>query len=312
MASTHSLKFMLILTLAALSCTVLVPASPTDTQPAPVESTVPAPSVIPSIPALTADQLRNAQYQVNAMDTHPVVGLVDGIYQQGADSALPDYISVVLTNFVAVGDLDGDGVDEAAAIFVENFGGTGNFNILTLYRNENGRPTFVTSTIIDDRAIINSLSFEGTEIYLDAIVHGFEDPGCCPALRTTRRYALVNNQLRPTHFTSDTPGGSTREITINSPADGTGVTGSVQVAGDITIAPFENNLAYRIYDVGGTELAAGPVQVIAPDFGSPGTFNATIDLAGISAGTTIFLELQDLSAADGSLLAMDSVELVVK
>ena len=46
--------------------------------------------------------------------------------------------------------------------------------------------------------------------------------------------------------------------------------------------------------------------------GAPGTFNESISLAGIPAGTTIYLEIQDLSAADGSLLALDAVKLVVK
>jgi hypothetical protein len=46
--------------------------------------------------------------------------------------------------------------------------------------------------------------------------------------------------------------------------------------------------------------------------GAPGTFDSVIDLSAIPAGTVIRIELQDLSMADGHMLAMDSVELVVK
>ena len=46
--------------------------------------------------------------------------------------------------------------------------------------------------------------------------------------------------------------------------------------------------------------------------GGAGTFDATISLGNILSNTVVFLEVQDVSAADGTLLAMDSVELVVK
>ncbi len=151
-----------------------------------------------------------------------------------------------------------------------------------------------------------------SEVYLDAIIHGIEDPGCCPAFPTTRRYALVNNQLRLTNYTTATPDGTKRIIEITSPVNGTESTGSVQVSGTVSIAPFENNLSYFIYDEVGNQLAAGPVTVTAPDLGAPGTFNESIALAGIPAGTTIYLEIQDVSAADGSLLALDAVKLLVK
>jgi hypothetical protein len=87
---------------------------------------------------------------------------------------------------------------------------------------------------------------------------------------------------------------------------------SIQVKGNVDIAPFENNLAYRIYDVGGVELSAGAISVSAPDPGAPGVFDATIPLGKILSGAVIRIEVQDINAADGSFFAMDSVELVVK
>jgi hypothetical protein len=60
------------------------------------------------------------------------------------------------------------------------------------------------------------------------------------------------------------------------------------------------------------ELSRGAVPVSAANPSGPGTFDATISLGRILSNTVVFLEIQDVSAADGSLLAMDSVELVVK
>ena len=115
-----------------------------------------------------------------------------------------------------------------------------------------------------------------------------------------------------TDYTTFTPDGSPRTITIKSPATGTEVFSSIQIKGSVAIAPFENNLTYSIYDVGGIELSRGAISVSAPDLGAPGTFDAVIPLGNILSGAVIKLEVQDISAADGSLFAMDSVELVVK
>jgi hypothetical protein len=113
-------------------------------------------------------------------------------------------------------------------------------------------------------------------------------------------------------YTTFAPNDEPRTIVIESPPDGGEVFTTVPIKGSVTIAPFENNLVYRIYDVSGIELSAGAFMVAAPDLGAPGTFEEVIPLGNILSGTIIRLEVQDLSAADGSLLAMDSVELVVK
>ena len=55
-------------------------------------------------------------------------------------------------------------------------------------RMSDGTSTFVTSTIVDDRPQLNALSIANNEIFLDAVIHGIDEPMCCPTLRTTRHY----------------------------------------------------------------------------------------------------------------------------
>jgi hypothetical protein len=209
--------------------------------------------------------------------------------------------------------LNADGLDELVALISENYGGTGVFVFLVVYGNVNGALSFRTSTIVDDRPQLNALSVENNEIFLDATIHGFEEPLCCPTLRTTRHYRLAESgQLEMTDYTTFTPDGRPRTITIESPADGEEVFSSVQIKGSVAIAPFENNLTYSIEDFGGVELSRGAISVSAPDLGAPGTFDAVIPLGNILTGALIRIEVQDISAADGSLFGMDSVELVVK
>ncbi len=298
----------LTLVIAMLACGF--PFGSTSPTVVPAQDATLAPTV--PAPGLTVEQLKTAQYQLGVPEDHAVVQLTDGKFQRGTDATNLDFAYIALTDFVAIGDLTGDGVDEVAAMFLENYGGTGNFGLLAIYTNVNGLPVFLTSVLIDDRPMVNGVSIDNGEIFVDAIVHGFDDGGCCPTLPTTRRYALAGNQLRLVNYTTATPTGAQRIIDITSPVNGGEASGSVQVSGSVSIAPFENNLSYAIFDESGSQLAQGPVAVAAPDLGAPGTFNETISLAGIPAGTVVYLEIQDLSAADGFLLALDVVKIWVK
>ena len=283
-------------------------------QAPPTMTPVAEPTTVPATPVHVSEEaalIRNAPYQLGTTDALKIVQLKNGKFEQGAPGSA-DYISVQLTDFVATGDLNADGSDEIAALVAENFGGTGVFIFLVVYTDVNGTPTFFASRIVDDRPQLNALSIENGEIFLDATIHGESDPMCCPALKTTRHYRLVNDQLDMTDFTSFTPDGKPRTITIESPVTGMEARSSVQIKGNVAIAPFENNLTYSIKDGAGVEVSRGALTVTAPDLGAPGTFDASIPLGNILSDTVITIEIQDISAADSSLLAMDSVELVVK
>jgi len=278
--------------------------------PGPVIETATAPAKSTALPN-EVTEIRSSQYELGATDVLQVVQLTDGKFEQGTPGS-DNFMSIAVTDFVAVGDLNDDGVDETAALISESYGGTGVFVFLAVYANIDGVPAFQNSTMVDDRPQLNALSIDNGEIFLDAVIHGVDEPMCCPTLRTTRHYRFVDNQLEMTDYTTFTPDARPRSITIESPTYATETFSSVQIKGSVAIAPFENNLAYRIYDLSGIELSAGAIPVTAPDPGAAGTFDAMIPLGNVLSGAVIRMEVQDVSAADGSLLAMDSVELVVK
>ena len=317
MVSRYPLNISLLCAIFLSGCSVVL-ASPTlDTvtsSPAVAEATLATESPTPAAPTDAPDyveQIRNAEYQLSLTDSRQIVQLVDGKYEIGAPGGA-DFVSVAVTPFVARGDLTGDGEDEYAALVAENYGGSGTFVFLAIFADMDGTPVFQTSTLVDDRPLLNELSIEDNEIFLDAVIHGFEEPMCCPTLRTTRHFRFIERQLDMTEYTTFTPDGRPRTITITTPASGTETYSSIQIRGDVAIAPFENNLVYRIYDVSGIELSVGAISVTAADLGAPGTFDTIIPIGNALSGAVIRLEVQDISAADGSLLAMDSVELVVK
>lgn len=280
--------------------------------PAPLPSQPPLVTVSPASPRLEPflARVRNAEYPLGAVDMPRSVRLRDGRYAEGSSSA--DALIVTMTDFLALGDLDADGVDEAAALVAEQYGGAVTYYFLVVYENEVGEPVYAASVYLDDRPLLYDLSIQEGEISVEAAVHTADDPTCCPSLRGRRSYAWHDATLLMTYYTTQTQGGQPRVITIEAPVEGAQVSGMVRLKGNVSIAPFENTLVYRILDRGGVELSAGPVQVIAPEPGAPGVFETAIDLGRILANTTIRLVVQDLSPADGSLLAMDSVLLQVK
>lgn len=273
--------------------------------------------VVPSAPAsplrLTIEQLNNAEYTTYVFFPEPrTYVLTDGQYRQGTDPTSPDYVSVVLLERFAFGDLNGDELEDAAVLLSESHGGAGTFVSLIAVLNQEGKPAQAAAVLVDNPLMVNDLTISNGQILLDALVHGFEDAECCPTFPVRRAYLLLENELVLVRQISQAPGGQERMIAISSPASGASASGSVVVQGNVTIAPFENNLVYRIYHPSGGLLTSGPVAVSAPEMGAPGTFAVSIPLDGMPADVPLRLEILDLSMADGSILALDSIFLTVR
>lgn len=304
----------LLLVITACSFTgVSTKVSPAqnETEPASItEAPTPSTFGLPTLPTdtgISIERLWNAEYQLGLSDQTRKIQLKDGVFQDGAGT---DFIAVRMGEPIASGDLNGDGKAEVVVSVAENYGGTGVFVFLAVYEIENQNPVFLTSVAIDDRPILEALSIENGEIVLAATIHDIEDPMCCPTLHTMRHYRQTGTSLLMTDFSTKTPSGADRIITISAPKDGAEVSGVVNIQGEITIAPFEKNLVYRIYDAGGVEVVAGPVEVSALDLDAPGSFNRSLDLTAFG-GTTIRVVIQDTNVEDGTLFAMDSIILTV-
>jgi hypothetical protein len=142
-------------------------------------------------PPLTWEILSNATYQSeNAL--RGSVPLTDGEYVDE-----PNRVRVILPRrFVAGGDMDGDGVLDAAVILVANTGGTGVFHELCVVLNRGGSPEQVATAGLGDRVKIESFRIEAGEVVVDMIVHGPADPMCCPTQRELRRYRVEDDRLR--------------------------------------------------------------------------------------------------------------------
>lgn len=278
--------------------------------PTPTETTLTVtlpPPLTPTYPApltLSEARLRNMTFNSPVYDRR--VTLIDGSFE-GTDD-----LRVNLLPHIGFGDLNGDGREDAAVMLAENSGGSGTFISLVIILNQDGQSVQAGATMIDDRPIISSVVIVDGEILVEAVVHSTSDPGCCPALAVLQTYAWDEGSLVMLRRTSLTSSGAVREILIESPSSGSEVGISVQVQGGMPIAPFENNLLYRVYDLNFNMLDAGPFAVIASEMGAPATFNNSLNSPAFVPGTTVWLELSENSMADGTPLAIERVKLKIK
>lgn len=280
----------------------------------PLPATPAPPTTEPSPPSLTVQALRNGSYRVLFPDnsTH-TLSLSDGVYQSGTDPSATDFVLARLGEPIAFGDLDGDGSDDAVLPLTLNFGGSGMFTALIPVLNRDGAAWQPSPAPLEDLPLIHTLTITNGEIFLSATIHGLNDPTCCPSQPVTKTYRLLADKLWLTHLTSRASANAAeRAITIESPAENAKVTNPVTITGNVTIAPFENALLYKIRTSEGEVIEQGPLMVDAPDLGAPGVFTLTFDLSASGYHGAILVELWDLSPADGSPLAMDAVYLLLQ
>jgi len=290
---------LLALILAVAACRFTERANQTQPEPAPVIPTEAA----TDIPSLSPAALQNAEVILPASNTKCT--LVNGECRNGD-------VSAHIGEPVGVGDVNGDGVDELVFIIGENTGGSGTFVALEIAEDNLGEPLVSDTLSLGDRVAVNSIVIQNGLITLDMRVHAPNDPLCCPSQPSIQTYQATEfSGLVLVRQTTQTPTGAERSIIIESPAIGESVGSSVHVTGRFTISPFENTLVYLVYDELGVPVAISAVTVNAPEMGGPGTFDFTIDLPAEVKGN-LRIELKDVSAADGSILALDSVNVVVK
>lgn len=94
-------------------------------------------------------------------------------------------------------------------------------------------------------------------------------------------------------------------ITIEAPVAGTSLTNPFELRGSTSQYPFQGRLIYRIVDEAGNQVGRGPFEVVG-QLGRPATFAVPgIYLAASDGPGTV--EIAEVSAADGTIIAIDSV-----
>ncbi|MCB9100706.1 MAG: META domain-containing protein [Anaerolineales bacterium] len=147
-----------------------------------------------SSPALTRAQLASATY--SGIYDEPVT-LTDGRYEGEpfveGDASRP---TVTLANAAPLmGDLNGDGVDDAVVFLEENSGGTGHFVYVAAQLNQGGQPVDAGTVLIEDRIQIKSAAIANGQVMLEIVTDGPGDAACCKSHKAHKTYALQDGQL---------------------------------------------------------------------------------------------------------------------
>lgn len=146
-------------------------------------------------PPLSLDGLRNAEYR-SELPGKGIAKLKDGQYEEEIVPGAASKIQIVMVPDVhAFGDLNGDGVDDAAVILAASGGGSGTFITLEAVVNDQGTPRHAATAQLGDRAQVKSIVIEGGQVTLDVLTHGPDDPMCCPSVKATKKFKLQGDAL---------------------------------------------------------------------------------------------------------------------
>ena len=145
------------------------------------------PTASATVPALSRDALRSAEYAAG----FPTFGTLqrDRI---GAQDPL------------AFGDLNGDGVDDAAVLLLLVNGNAGH-RYLAAVLNESGSPKHVSSAFLGLNIGIDSVTIADGVVTLQTKQLGPNDPNCCPTKEVVVTFRLTDNAWQ---LLAETPLGS--------------------------------------------------------------------------------------------------------
>jgi hypothetical protein len=143
----------------------------------------------PPPPELSAAILRSATYSSQHVEEGEI-RLVNGVFRDTARR-----VSVFFLPEYAAGDIDSDGVPDAAVVLATTTGGSGTFLDLALVLNQDGQPVNAATLFLGDRVPVDRIRIVEGEIQVDLTMHGPADPMCCPSLEVTRRFRYESGEV---------------------------------------------------------------------------------------------------------------------
>lgn len=264
----------------------------------PWEVAMPAPT---ATQRLTLEQLRNAEYRLPLLgDQDTPIRLVDGMGTLVCGEGATERETVgLIDDAVAFGDLDGDGIADAAVVVYISGGGGGTFIHLVAMLDRDGAAAQVAWAFLGDRVPVRSLAIASGEIVAAMLLHRSSDGLCCPTLEITRTYALDGDQLVPR-----------QALVIETPLPGETVASGIEVRGTAAVYPSAESLTYLVFDTRGGVIGMGdlPVSGYADQ---PGTFAAPVEFIAAADGPGR-IEIVDVDPIDGSASARTAVPVILR
>ncbi|MFN8458965.1 MAG: WG repeat-containing protein [Anaerolineae bacterium] len=232
---------------------------------------------------LSLESLKNAEYVIpDWIDTYQewtksdALKLANGEFRHKYDESSASEFAVKLVEPTAFGDLNQDGLDDAAAILAVDGGGSGTFYYLAAVINEQGQPKNRGILALGDRSQIKSVTIDAGQVVVNMVISGPQDAASSPTLEVTRTYTLTNGKLVQAGPFPFSPDGN--------------LYGYVDLAGQMVITPqftlaanFVDDLAAVLVDNKYGYVDPSGAMVIEPQFGFAGDFSnglAVVEVEG--------------------------------
>ena len=143
---------------------------------------------------LTINVLKNAEYR-SKWSAQGKIKLSDGIYREQIVPGSGSELVIKLSDKITFGDLNGDGLEDAAVILVSDPGGSGTFYDLAAVINSRGQAKHFASAFLGDRVKVEGLRLRSGKIVVKMVTHRGSDPMCCPSLKVEQIYGLQGDEL---------------------------------------------------------------------------------------------------------------------
>ena len=241
--------------------------------------------------------------------------LLDGFYSEEAAPGSAAELSVQM-GYHAFGELNGDDLEDAAVILITDPGGSGTFFDMVAVSSLKDDFTASAPVYLGDRIQVENIEIKDGQIEMIYLTQGPEDSMASPGERVLRVYSLQGGLL---HLEKAEDLGSGFKIPMDSgmvitldelPETGFEVPFTLVLSGTVSQMPFEKTLNYRIYDETDTLILVSYILVDG-EYGQPGTFSVEIPFAEEAAGRYT-IEIVDISAATGEVIASDKVQIEAK
>jgi heat shock protein HslJ len=161
----------------------------------PPPEAVASPMTAPAGPPTLAE-LKNATYSGLEEPASPVT-LKDGIWEgepfQPGGTSRP---RVSLGgDFHLLGDLDGDGAEEAVVVLAQSSGGSGTFDYFAVVKRKDHGLENVATTALGDRVQLRAARIENGKLVVSGVRAGEEDARCCPGELVEWEWVLQGGTL---------------------------------------------------------------------------------------------------------------------
>ena len=147
--------------------------------------------------------LKNATYA--GVEEQDPVTLQDGLWEgepfAEGGASLP-HVNFV-RDFHLMGDIDGDGSEEAAVLLAAGSGGTGENIYLAVVGLRDGQLVNLDTVLLGDRVQVRKAGILEGRLFVDLLRAGPQDAMCCPGELAMVGWALKNGKLEALQATSD-------------------------------------------------------------------------------------------------------------